>query len=117
MSKPWRLTKQAERSLIGIAIWTFDTFGARQAELYEGELVERCQAIADGHAITYDCKILAGEATGDDVGDDVEDDVRFARAGEHFVVFVEFAEEIAILDFLHAKSDLPRRIADLTSRP
>ena len=113
MSKPWRLTKQAERSLIGIAIWTFDTFGARQAELYEGELVERCQAIADGHAITYDCKILAGEATGDDGGDDV----RFARAGEHFVVFVEFAEEIAILDFLHAKSDLPRRIADLTSRP
>ena len=113
MSKPWRLTKQAERSLIGIAIWTFDTFGPRQAELYEGELVERCQAIADGHAITYDCKILAGEATGDEVGDDV----RFARAGEHFVVFVEFAEEIAILDFLHGESDLPRRIADLTSRP
>ena len=112
MSKPWRLTTQAERSLIEIAIWTFETFGTRQAELYEGELIEQCQAISDGHAITHDCKILAGEAT----GDDVEDDVRFARAGEHFVVFVEFAEEIAILDFLHSKCDLPRRIADLASR-
>jgi plasmid stabilization system protein ParE len=108
VSKPWRLTTQAERSLIEIAIWTFETFGTRQAELYEGELIEQCQAISDGHAITHDCKILAGEAA--------EDDVRFARAGEHFVVFVEFAEEIAILDFLHSKSDLPRRIADLTSR-
>ena len=108
MSKPWRLTRTAERSLIEIAIWTLETFGTRQAELYEDELVERCQAISDGHAITYDCKILAGEA--------VEDDVRFARAGEHFVVFVEFAEEIVIVDFLHNKSDLPRRIAHLTLR-
>ncbi len=113
MSKPWRLTRQAERSLIEIAIWTFDTFGARQAELYEGELIERCQAISDGHAITHDCKILCKTLAGGAAGDDV----RFARAGEHFVVFVEFAEEIAILDFLHGKSDLPRRIADLTSRP
>ena len=62
MSKPWRLTRQAERSLVEIAVWTLESFGTRQAELYEGELIKQCQAIVDGQAITYDCKILAGDA-------------------------------------------------------
>ena len=27
MSKSWRLTRQAEASLVGIALWTFENFG------------------------------------------------------------------------------------------
>ena len=31
MPKPWRLTRQASTSIIEIARWTYETFGARQA--------------------------------------------------------------------------------------
>ncbi len=48
MPKAWRLTRQAERSLVEIARWTLATFGPRQAEAYEAEPVARCAAIASG---------------------------------------------------------------------
>ena len=38
---------------------------------------------------------------------------RFARAGQHFVVFVEDTEQVIIVDFLHSRADLPRRLANL----
>lgn len=107
MSKPWRLTRRAEHSLIEIAAWTLETFGSMQAEIYEEELIERCQAIAEGRTVTQSCNVLV-----EDISDH---DVRFARAGEHFVVFVELADEIAILDFVYGRSDLSRRIAELTT--
>jgi plasmid stabilization system protein ParE len=40
--------------------------------------------------------------------------LRFARAGQHFVVFVDYPEQVIIVDFLHSRSDLPRRLAALT---
>ena len=42
MSRSFRLTRRAEASLIEIARWTIETFGARQAEIYEEELLARC---------------------------------------------------------------------------
>jgi hypothetical protein len=39
------------------------------------------------------------------------DDLRFTRAGQRFVVFVEDAGQVIIVDFLHGRSDLPRRLA------
>ena len=104
--KGWHLTRQAQDSLVDIAIWTIETFGHRQADVYEQELVARCQAIADGTAGSQSCSVL--------IGGDVETDVRFTRAGEHFVVFTARATEVVILDFLHGRCDLPRRITGLT---
>ncbi len=40
-------------------------------------------------------------------------DLRFARAGQHLVIFVEDAEQVIIVDFLHARSDLPARLENL----
>ena len=40
----------------------------------------------------------------------------FARCGSHFIVFIENDTEIAVIDFFHARSDLPARIAMLTAR-
>lgn len=106
MPKPWRLTRQAEASLVAIARWTYDAFGPRQAEAYEEDLVAACRDIAAGTAMSQDCRRI--------IDPDLTDDLRFARAGQHFVIFVEDAEQVIIVDFLHGRSDLLRRLASLT---
>lgn len=105
MPKPWRLTRQAEISLVEIARWTHETFGPRQAAAYEDDLIAACREIAAGTAISQDCRRI--------IDPDLPEDLRFARAGQHFVIFVEDAEQVIIADFLHGRSDLPRRLAAL----
>lgn len=106
MPKPWRLTRAAEASLIEIAGWTHETFGPRQAAAYEEDLIAACREIAAGTAQSRDCRRL--------VDPDLAEDLRFARAGQHFIVFIEDAERVIIIDFLHARTDLPRRLANLS---
>ncbi|RDD69933.1 type II toxin-antitoxin system RelE/ParE family toxin [Paracoccus versutus] len=106
MPKPWRLTRQAETSLVEIARWTYETFGPRQAEAYEDDLIAACRDIAAGTAMSQDCRRT--------IDPDLSEDLRFARCGQHFVIFVEDPEQVIIVDFLHGRSDLPRRLAALT---
>jgi plasmid stabilization system protein ParE len=105
MPKPWRLTRQAGASLEEIALWTEETFGPLQAAAYEEDLIARCTAIAAGVAISQDCRKL--------IDPDLPDDLRFTRVGQHFVVFVEYPDQIVIIDVLHSRSDLPRRLMGL----
>jgi plasmid stabilization system protein ParE len=44
----------------------------------------------------------------DDAGD-----LRFVRAGEHFLVFLDQPDEVIVVDILHSRSDLPRHLAGL----
>ena len=76
MSRSLRLTRRAEASLVEIAGWTIENFGHRQSELYETELLSRCDAILNGQAHSRSCAVLVDDA----------DDLRFVRAGEHFLV-------------------------------
>ncbi len=78
MIRSLRLTRRAEASLIEIAKWTIETFGTKQADLYETELLNRCQAILNGQAHSRSCSVLIDGA----------EDLRFVRAGEHFLVFL-----------------------------
>jgi plasmid stabilization system protein ParE len=105
MPRPWRLTRQAEASLIEIARWTIETFGPRQAAAYEDDLISTCRGIAAGTALSQDCRRL--------IDPDLAENLRFARAGQHFVVFIEEADHVIIIDFLHSRADLPRRLANL----
>lgn len=105
MPKPWRLTRAAAASLIDIARWTIETFGPRQATAYENDLIATCHDIAAGTARSQTCRRL--------IDPDLPEDLRFARAGQHFVVFIEDAEQVIVIDFLHSRSDLPRRLANL----
>lgn len=50
------------------------------------------------------------------LGADVPEDLHFAQAGQHFVVFVETADEIVVIAFLHQRSDLPKWVAKLAMR-
>lgn len=105
MPKPWVLTRHAEAALRDIAIWTVGTFGKRQAEAYAEDLIEKCQALADGIAISRDCRRL--------IDPDLPEDLRFARSGQHFVVFVDGPDRLIVVDFLHVRSDLPAGLAAL----
>lgn len=106
MPKPWRLTRQAEASLVDIANWTLETFGPRQAAAYEDDLIARCAEITAGTAQSQDCRRI--------IDPELPEDLRFARVGQHFVIFIEGAGQVIIVDFLHARSDLPRRLAAVT---
>lgn len=108
MSRPWRLTRAAEGSLSEIAHWTLTTFGPRQAEAYENDLIEACNRIAGGTAITQDCRRLIDPA--------LAEDLRFIRCGQHVIVFIESETQVIIIDFLHSRSDLPGKLAALPER-
>lgn len=105
MSRSFRLTHRAEDSLVEIARWTIERFGLRQAEIYEAELLARCEAIVNAEAHSRSCSILVDDTA----------DLRYLRAGEHFLVFLDRPEEVIIVDILHSRSDLPRHIAALTA--
>ena len=105
MSRSFRLTRRAEESLLGIARWTVETFGQRQADIYEAELLDRCAAIAEGVAHSRSCTVLVDGAG----------DMRYVMAGEHFLVFLERPDAIIILDILHSRCNLPHHIAALAT--
>ena len=103
MPKPWRLTRQAEASLLDIALWTIETFGPRQAQAYEEDLIARCSGIASGQVASQSCRAI--------IDPDLKEDLRFTRYGQHFIVFVEDDASVIIVDFLHSRSDLPVKLA------
>ncbi|KJS43155.1 MAG: plasmid stabilization protein ParE [Roseovarius sp. BRH_c41] len=105
MSRSLRLTRRAEASLVEIAKWTIEQFGLKQADLYEAELLTRCQAILNGQAHSRSCAVLVDDAA----------DLRFARAGEHFLLFLDQPDAVIIVDILHSRSDLPRHVAALAA--
>lgn len=105
MSRSLRLTRRAEASLVEIAKWTIEQFGLKQADLYEAELLTRCQAILNGQAHSRSCAVLVDNAA----------DLRCARAGEHFLVYLDQPDEVIIVDILHSRSDLPRHVAALAT--
>jgi toxin ParE1/3/4 len=108
MPKTWRLTRQAEASLLDIALWTIETFGPRQAEAYEEDLIARCCGIASGGVSSQSCRAL--------IDPDLKEDLRFARSGQHFIVFVEDDASVIIVDFLHSRSDLPAKLASIAKQ-
>ena len=107
--RPWRLTRQAEAALIDIARWTVQTFGPRQAKAYEADLIDRCQQIAAGTALLQDCRRL--------IDPDLPEGLRLARAGQHLIILVDSPEQVLIVDILHSRSDLPRRVRALFETP
>lgn len=106
MARPWRLTLQAEASLVDIARWTLDTFGPRQAAAYEDDLIARCNEIAAGTTVSQGCRRL--------IAADLPENLRFTRSGQHFIVFIEDATQVTIVDVLHSRADLPGKLAAIS---
>jgi len=105
LSRAFRLTRRAEASLVDIAFWAIENFGQIQADSYQAELIERCEAIARGEAASRSCAVLI----------EGSNSLGYARAGEHFLVFSEFEDEVIIVDILHSRSDLPHHVSVLSA--
>ncbi len=105
MPKTWRLTRQAEASLLDIALWTIETFSQRQAHAYEEDLIARCSGIASSSVISQSCRAI--------IDPDLKEDLRFTRSGQHLIVFVEDDTSVTIVDFLHGRSDLPTKLTSI----
>ncbi|WP_282121182.1 type II toxin-antitoxin system RelE/ParE family toxin [Ruegeria atlantica] len=105
MTRPFRLTRRAESSLVEIARWTIDKFGPHQADLYEQELIARCQAITEGRVASRSCSLLVEEAA----------DLRYVQAGEHFLVYLDQPDSVIIVDILHSRCNLPRHVSGLVT--
>ena len=103
--RPWRLTVQAENSLTDIALWTIETFGPRQAQAYERDLSAECERIAAGSVPSRSCRSA--------IDPGLPEELRFTRFGQHLIVFIEAPEQVVIVDFVHARRDLPGRLTDL----
>jgi plasmid stabilization system protein ParE len=108
MRKPWRLTAAAEQSLLAIARWTVENFGPAQAFLYEQELVEVCQRISNGTAVSQDCRQA--------IDKNLPKGLRVTRAGEHFVIFLEEPDAIIIIDFIHRRSNTAKKLKVFLSK-
>ena len=96
------LSRQAYASLADIGEWTVLNFGAQQAKRYTDQLVAQCKAIVRGRAVSQSCRTM--------FADDLAADLRFTRAGQHFVIFVEAPDEVLIVDFLHQSADIAGRL-------
>lgn len=68
-------------------------------------LIERCEAITRGEAASQSYAVLIEEPN----------DLCYARAGGHYLVFLEHADEIILVDILHTRSDLAHHVAALSS--
>ena len=104
-TKTVRLGRRAKAAFRDIGRWTEEAFGRGQAAHYLAMVLERCEAVAEGHASSHSCRELV-------VGK-VPEDYRFVRAGQHYVVFVETDTEVLVLDFIHSRMDLPGKVAGL----
>ena len=62
----------------------------------------RCRTIADGALHHKSCRTV--------FADDLREDLRFTRAGQHYVIFIETAQEVVIVDFLHQSANIAGRL-------
>lgn len=105
MDNEWRLTPRAERRLQDIFLWTFDTFGPRQADLYLELLIGRCHDVANDRAHFRTTDTFPNPP--------YSEPLRIAKAESHYILFLKLKDETVIFDFLHEKSDLPRKLESL----
>lgn len=105
MARDWRLTQQAEDSLLEIVRWTLETFGPKQADAYHGDLIACCEAIAAGETFIQSCRERIDPA--------LAVDLSFARSGMHLVIFTVIDDVMIVVDFIHQQSDVPRRLRDM----
>ena len=91
-----RFTASAEEDLIGIWLYTHETWGAKQADDYQNKIIACCQFLAD--------KKLRGKSiTG-------MDHTKLRRCEHHLIFFTADQEGLVILAVLHERMDILERL-------
>lgn len=105
--KSARFTLRAEARLNEISQWTLDLFGPEQAARYEAALTDGVEELQRGTLTGRDCRLLAP-------GGGVGDDLRYVRIGAHYLIFLESADEIGVVDLVHGSRDLEAILKELS---
>ena len=107
--KKWRLTKQAEKSLLDIALWTVENFGKTQAFVYRDALIKCINRLASD-------KPPHGKACSQLIYKNNEfNNLFFYLEGKHYIVYRKFEHRIDILEFFHERCNLPFHIEKLNN--
>jgi len=61
-----------------------------------------------GDVTTQSCRTI--------IDPDLKEDLRFARSGQHFIVFIEDKASVIVVDFLHSRNDFPAKLASLAKQ-
>jgi toxin ParE1/3/4 len=96
------LSERAKISFREIGLYSRDRYGVEQMRFYLDGLLDRCRAIAAGQVVHQSCRAV--------FADDLREDLRFARAGQHYVIFLETDTQVQIVDFLHQAADISGRL-------
>ncbi len=94
--------------MTSILEWTLVRFGEHQANTYLEILIAQCNAVAKGLAHTQSCRDL--------VGSELKTDLRFTRAGQHFILFVDTLTRVEVVDFVHQSRDMAKWVSELGAR-
>ncbi|PHQ81061.1 MAG: plasmid stabilization protein [Thalassobium sp.] len=94
----YELTLSAEEDLRDIWTYTFDTWGADQADRYLDQIERCCDVIGAGHARSKSI-------------DQLPDEIRIHRCEHHYVVWIVGPRPI-IIAFLHERMDFVQRLRD-----
>jgi plasmid stabilization system protein ParE len=95
------LTPLAQQSLADIIENTYNIFGPQQALDYRNQLSARLQRLADGET-------PHGRSCATLIDDESVSALSYIREGGHYIIFVETEAEIAVLEFVHQRRNLPQ---------
>ncbi|ROU01236.1 type II toxin-antitoxin system RelE/ParE family toxin [Histidinibacterium lentulum] len=93
--KDLRLSDRAQSDMAEIWTYSFETFGAVQAERYIRDIHSVFIALCTGSARWHPA-------------DDLRQGYRRARVGSHFVFFVETGDAVEVVRVLHQRMDAGR---------
>jgi toxin ParE1/3/4 len=93
---------RAARSFQQIAEYSRERYGRDRGAAYLDQLIGRCDALTRGEVPFRDCR--------DVFAPDLRTDLRFARAGRHFIIFMEMVTRVLIVDFIHQSADVGGRL-------
>lgn len=103
----YRLSPQAEQSLVEIITWTIDHFGVNQARRYKNQLIKRLSSLANNEAPHgRPCNILLSNQRS-------IIDLEYYREGRHYIIFRNSSKGIFVLDFIHSSRNLEQIIQEL----
>ena len=94
----YTFTRSAKEDLLGIWLYTRETWGEAQADRYQDDLHRCCEQIANAN-------VRANPVPG-------IDGANAFRCRHHYIFFVERRETIIIIAVLHERMDLIERLRD-----
>lgn len=96
----YRLTREAERDIVDIYVYSVERFGASQAERYTADLSRRLDQIADTPTLGRELGI-------------VRPGLRRLNHQSHAIYYVATATQPLILRILHQRMDPGRHLAEV----